>query len=77
MPSRYMSLRALKPRSVRLVPCQLDSPAPIAMPEALRNTSDRLVAARSSITCRVVTFSICGVSITRSVNFASAGSSAL
>ncbi len=77
MPSRYMSLRALKPRSVRLVPSQLDSPAPMEMLEVLRNTSVSEVAVRSSISCREVTLIICGVSMIGWVSLTIAGASTL
>ncbi len=72
-----MSLRALKPRSERLVPCQLDSPAPIEMLETLRKTSVSEVWMRSSISCRVTTLTICGVSTIGWVSLAMVGVSAL
>ncbi len=69
-PSMKISLRALKPRSVRLSPAGLPpSPAVIVSPGTFFRTSRRVVAPCSSITSFEMTLIVCGVSSSGSVYF--------
>ena len=68
-----MSLRVLKPRRVRLSPCDPPSPAERLIPGTLRSASRSEVLFWSSISWRGTEMMDCGVSRSGSVSLDSAG----
>ena len=57
-----MSVRAVKPRRLTLSPIAPPSPACSVMPGTLRKASVSVVAACASITARLTTLTVCGMS---------------